>query len=249
MDTTKNQPAIGNPSESEDLKVLRCWDFSVFDEIDNLAVWDTSAIQHAYKCGTNPYDWASTNLGIMSRVGTVASVENELLDIFQTQLATDGNYYRLYTPQFASTGITFYQNMPLVWVWLTDGTHYFYKEQEQVYFGSLTSNFYPVPDSSSAVSGGPLSDFQIIAIEIAEEMQQNNYITFPVGGAVKIYNSTTNTWRIYLCSMHTADTTKHPGDFPIFLTWALYQTPIVTDDHKKLARDLKANGALVYHIV
>lgn len=228
--------------------------FGVFDRIDDFAIWDNSAIQHAYENNINPY---TADIGAATgKVGIVCPyIESELSkNPYHNKFCIDGSYTKIYVPEFKSVGITSYhQNSQLIWVYLFDGSNCFYKKKkiDQIYFGSPEISSYNITNGycdSTYSNNSNFYNFNMVAKEIAEEMQNNTNITFPVGGAVKVYNSTNDTYTIYLCSTHTANTTKHQGDFPIFLSWCLYQRSIITDDGT-LGRDLKANGATVDSII
>jgi hypothetical protein len=221
--------------------------------INDFTLWDASSIQHAYEHNTTPYNIVYARFGLTYKVGVTPYVKNELLATIKSKLEKDGSYLEIPTPSFFPGAVTYYihnnncsQSSLLVWVWLTDGRQYFYKKNDQVYFVSSTSDTYAA--INLFYDATYYFDFYAILIEISEEMRNNTNITFPVGGAIKIYNSTDNTCRIYLCSIPTANMTKHPGDFSIFLSWTLYHRPVFTDD-KRLRRDLKANNAIAYYII
>lgn len=198
----------------------------------DFAIWDTCSVEKSYNSKTSPYTWASSHIGLEAQVGVSSYTEKELLDPYRTRLDVEGSYLKVHIPKFNPHGITYYQNSPLVWIWLTDGSYFFEKNNNQVKSASWLG------DQQSDSTSSSLN----LTAEINEALQDYPNITFHVGGAIKIYNST-----IYLCSTHTANIRKHPGDFSIFLAWCLYQKPVVTDDGT-LSRDLKVNGATVYHI-
>lgn len=202
----------------------------------DFVIWDACSIQKSYENNVNPYDWTSSHFGLGTQVGVSSYNENELQNSFKTKLNIDGTYLRINIPTFNSQGITYYQDSPLVWIWLSDGSSYFDKNGNQV-----NSTFLGNQYDGTSYNINPMT-------EIIEAIQSNVDITFPVGGAVKVYNSTNNTYEIYLCSTHVANIRKHQGDFPIFLSWCLYQRSVITDDGT-LSRDLKANGATLDSII
>ena len=242
----EEESLLGFPVKSTDFNNLTA----------NFTIWDNSAIQHLYGKGISPQQWTCMNFRDEIQIGIITPyVENELLNSTKIQLEKDGGYVRINTPPFIPGSITYYSygnyscaNMTstsLVWIWLTDGINCFWKNNMQVYFGPSLSNSINITNFHNY--GGKF--YRMVVEEIAIEMLCNSSIDFPVGGAIKIYNFTNDTYKIYLCSRHTANTTKSQGDFPIFLSWVLYQTPVITDD-KRLYRDLKSNGARnIYSII
>ena len=199
---------------------------NIWEKSDSFFIWDTCSLEDCYESNTNPYNmsahWSETYNGLEANVGVVSShTEKELLDTVRTRLDGDGSYLKLPIPEFNSQGITYYQNSPLAWSWLIDRGYYFYKDGARVEQDDSTSYGF------------------VQITEIVEAIQDNTNIKFPVGGAIKACNTT-----IYVCSPRTVN---DEGDFAIFMSWCIYQAPVVTDD-KKLKRDLEANGAEVYSI-
>lgn len=211
------------------------------------AIWDNCSIEHSYQKNISPYDWTSVNVGVEMGVGIISPhIENELIgNPFSDRFSTDGTYRKIYIPEIVPGEVTYHQNSLLEYIYLFDGTSYFYKEEGQVYFGPGGTNILDALDPGNSDTSSP--GFNEVAGDIARKMISSTNITFHVGGAVKVYNSSSGEYEIYLCSTHTANIARSSGDFSIFLAWALYQTPIVTDD-SKLIRDLEANGATVYSI-
>lgn len=230
---------VGTSLVEQNFQDLLHKNYSYFNKKNdsNFVIWDACSIQKSYENNINPYNWTSSHFGSTIQVGVMSSyTENELLGAFRTKLNIDGTYFGIDVPTFNPQGITYYQDSPLVWIWLSDGSSYFDKNGNQVNSAFLGNQY-----------DGTSYDINLIT-EIIEAIQNNVDITFPVGGAVKIYDFTNNSYIIYLCSTHTANTTKHQGDFPIFLSWCLYQRSVITDDGT-LGRDLKANGATVDSII
>lgn len=207
-----------------------------FNGAYGFAIWDACSIQKAYESNITPYDWTSSHLGTGTQVGIASHTANEIPDTFRTRLDTEGTYLGIDVPEFNPGSITYYQNSPLAWIWLTDGSSYFDENGNPVNFTSYPATQY----DSTTYDFNPME-------EIIKAVQGNSGITFPVGGAVKIYNLANSSYEIYLCSLHTANIIKHQGDFPVFIVWCLSQKPVVTDDGT-LVRDLEANGATVYNI-
>jgi len=219
---------------------------TICSKTSGIIVWDNCSIQNCYESGNNPYDHTRANFGATSQLGIVSPyVENELMETYKTQLSTEGSYSKIYVPQFA-TGVTYYQDSQ--WVWLTNGSNYFFKDKGQIYFSSsetvsycITNSFY---NGTAVISAGTFDNFGVIEMEIAAEMRRNSSINFFVGGAVKVFNYVSNTYKVYLCSTHVANIKDHQADFPIFLTSALCKNITITDD-KPLCKSLEANNLTV----
>lgn len=203
---------------------------SLLEESKDFSIWDTSSLEKAFDSNvfgtkTSTSNCTLSDTGLKAQVGVTSYTEKELLHVYRTRLDGEVSCVKVHIPEFNSQGITIYRDSSLDWVWLTDGSNYFNQDGSRVWDQQNDSNSYGFDQMT----------------EIIEAIQANTKITFPVGGAVKTYNST-----IYMCSPHTANVKKHNADFPNFLAWCIYQKLVVTDDVNHLGRDLAANGAEVY---
>ncbi|RCV62998.1 hypothetical protein C5S53_15905 [Methanophagales archaeon] len=201
---------------------------SLFEEGNDFSIWDTCSLQKAFD--SNIFDTKTnsstlSDTGLKAQVGVTPYTEKELLQVYRTRLDGEVSCVNVHIPDFNSQGITTYRDSSLDWVWLTDGNNYFNQDGTRVRDQQNDSNSYGFDQMT----------------EIIEAVQANTKITFPVGGAVKTYNST-----IYMCSPHTANVKKHKADFSILGAWCIYQKRVVTDDVDHFGRDLAANGAEVY---